>query len=364
LGNTASGDGGGFGICNGNIINSVILNNSGTSGIYLMIVEDTTFILNSIFLNNGDYDVNGVEGAIGQISNNYIDESKINIISLKQDNIFSGNLDFADQANSDFHIGEDSVLIDAGTIDIEGVMFPDSDLDGNDRIWGLTIDIGPYEFIGDFVDDDDDGINDISDNCPFIPNTDQIDSDGDKFGDACDNCTAIPNTEQTDTDGDGFGDICDVCPDLADDQSDSDSDFIGDACDPFPYDSDNEIAQLEADLAQAQADLAQAQANIIQLEANFGQCLSHLSLCDYDLTQSEAALAQCSSNYTQCEADLAQCISGPPTPPIIENEGPGKTCSDGIDNDGDGLTDCDDTDCSKKKQCRLSFQVNYYYKGR
>ena len=34
------------------------------------------------------------------------------------------------------------------------------------------------------------------------------------------------------------------------------------------------------------------------------------------------------------------------------NEGPEKTCSDDIDNDGDGVTDCDDSDCSRNKSCR------------
>ena len=33
-------------------------------------------------------------------------------------------------------------------------------------------------------------------------------------------------------------------------------------------------------------------------------------------------------------------------------EGKGKTCSDGIDNDGDGRVDCLDPDCSKSKGCR------------
>jgi hypothetical protein len=33
-------------------------------------------------------------------------------------------------------------------------------------------------------------------------------------------------------------------------------------------------------------------------------------------------------------------------------EGRGKTCSDSIDNDSDGLIDCDDPDCFKKKSCR------------
>ncbi len=34
------------------------------------------------------------------------------------------------------------------------------------------------------------------------------------------------------------------------------------------------------------------------------------------------------------------------------SEGKGKTCSDGTDNDGDGLTDCDDPDCGSNRACR------------
>lgn len=33
-------------------------------------------------------------------------------------------------------------------------------------------------------------------------------------------------------------------------------------------------------------------------------------------------------------------------------EGKGNTCSDGLDNDGDGQVDCSDSDCSRNKQCR------------
>ena len=57
-------------------------------------------------------------------------------ISFKNNNIFGGNLDFLDQPNGDFHIGENSVLVDAGTTSTEGITFPDTDFDGNYRIVG------------------------------------------------------------------------------------------------------------------------------------------------------------------------------------------------------------------------------------
>ena len=38
--------------------------------------------------------------------------------------------------------------------------------------------------------------------------------------------------------------------------------------------------------------------------------------------------------------------------PIFGNEGKGKTCSDGIDNDLDGALDCQDSGCSNNKSCR------------
>lgn len=74
-------------------------------------------------------------------------------------------------------------------------------------------------------DDDNDGVLDASDNCPFIANPDQADSDEDEIGDACDgdfdgdgdgvpnhvdNCPAVPNASQNDFDGDGVGDACDT----------------------------------------------------------------------------------------------------------------------------------------------------------
>jgi hypothetical protein len=71
------------------------------------------------------------------------------------------------------------------------------------------------------TDLDGDGVVDLMDDCPNVPNADQTDTDGDKLGDACD----------PDDDGDGKFDEDDNCPLAANpDQKDADGDGVGDAC--------------------------------------------------------------------------------------------------------------------------------------
>lgn len=74
--------------------------------------------------------------------------------------------------------------------------------DGPDA--GTTIGDSPGEQYD--CDQDDDGIDNPDDNCPFDYNPTQRDSDGNGLGDACD--------PDADTDGDGIQDPNDACPEL------------------------------------------------------------------------------------------------------------------------------------------------------
>jgi len=85
-------------------------------------------------------------------------------------------------------------------------------------------------------DGDEDGIRDVIDNCPGVPNSNQLDNDcggkGDGRGNVCDVCPQDCDPDP-DPDGDGFADACqDKCPGLWNPwQTDVDGDGQGDDCD-------------------------------------------------------------------------------------------------------------------------------------
>ena len=127
-----------------NATNNILTNNS--NGIYINSGE-TNNIYNTIFLNNSGEDISGESDVIVTLKNNYLDTSKVTVPSFKKNNIFSDvNLGFVDEVNGDYNLTASSNLIDAGTTIIEGLTLPTTDFNGNTRVVGGGIDIGPYEF--------------------------------------------------------------------------------------------------------------------------------------------------------------------------------------------------------------------------
>lgn len=63
-------------------------------------------------------------------------------------------------------------------------------------------------FIESLGDSDNDGVPNLSGNCPVVSNPGQADRDADGVGDLCDNCAYHYNPDQADTDHDGRGDAC------------------------------------------------------------------------------------------------------------------------------------------------------------
>jgi Zn-dependent metalloprotease len=100
--------------------------------------------------------------------------------------------------------------------------------------------------IGDACDPDldGDGVPNAGDNCPAVRNTNQMDSDSDLTGDACDSCPyaydspfdtdgdGINNACDDDDDNDGVLDVSDNCPTVKNpNQQDLDGDGVGAKCD-------------------------------------------------------------------------------------------------------------------------------------
>ena len=125
---------------------SNILLKDNSSGIRIT-EGNNCIIVNSIFINSTDNEIDGEDGAIVTLKNNYINPNKINSTVFKENNIFDGvNLGFVDENNSDFHLKSSSDLIDAGLTTDSDVEIPTEDYDGVSRPQGTSTDIGPYEY--------------------------------------------------------------------------------------------------------------------------------------------------------------------------------------------------------------------------
>lgn len=227
------------------VINTLFINSS----IYLS--AENSHLINNVFIGDS-YEISGNENSIVETSNNYIDPNKLTVLGFHANNIFSDvNTGFVDATANDYHLTLSSDLVDAGVDNITGLPLPATDKDGNTRISGGSVDLGPYEFDQSGIPDTDgDGFKDPSDNCTDISNADQLNTDGDPWGDACDDdddndgytddndAFPVDSSEWVDTDGDQIGNNAD---------EDDDGDGILDYADALPLTNNVAYADVDAD---------------------------------------------------------------------------------------------------------------------
>ena len=185
-----------------------------------------------------------------------------------------------------------------------------------------SVDDNHYTFTILVRDSDNDGIPDVSDNCPDIANPGQEDSDGDGIGDAC---------EAIDSDGDGVSDDQDNCPYISNPgQEDSDGDGVGDSCDGCPADPDKTAPGI-------------CGCGIGDTDIDGDGVFDCIDGCPSDPNKTEPGDCGCGVADEDSDGDgTADCIDGCPDDPDKIDPG---ACGCGvidIDSDNDGTPDCND----------------------
>lgn len=146
-------------------------------------------------------------------------------------------------------------------------------------------------------DGDEDGVCDWDDVCEGFDDGEDRDEDG--IPDGCDEC---PDDATGDSDSDGVCDSEDVCPGGID-TADVDEDGIPNACDPCPFANPNDEDGDE-------------------VCDDVDRCLGHDDRVDVDMDRIPDG----------CDDSV-------------------EICTDGIDNDGDEVIDCLDSDCARHTAC-------------
>jgi hypothetical protein len=120
--------------------------------LYLTELAGEKRVVNSIFVDNG-VDISGSVTTLLQLKNSYVNPDIVNLDIaggfLESANIYDGIvLGFLNRVEGNFRLTSESGFIDAGA-EPSDIDLGQLDLDGQVRVFGGSIDIGPYEFVPD-----------------------------------------------------------------------------------------------------------------------------------------------------------------------------------------------------------------------